>query len=545
MRKGGKSGDGDGRQGGPGGGQSKKLCQVFLRNLPLAMLEPDIETMLAECGPIKRIDLIKTTDADTGAKHSRGFGFVTFALESDASKAVSTIHRKRVMGREVSCEIALKKGAKREGNGRDQQRGGPHVSQPGPPAAAAKAESTTEGGEPAASTYGGGVAVGGKQPGKTPAPPRNEAPQKASSSVEVETAVEREVAGMAVEGNKAKPSSREGQLAAAIAAAEATGLGKKEARKVARKAMKKELKRKAKERARVKKEEQAKLDAAAAEQATSAPAEETGSGDAGVDEGEAEAIDPKAAKLLGDAKTLLIFGVADDLTAKQLQKRVKKYATVSACTLEENERSYFPSGRIARVVCAGKEGTRKIITGIDGHTVHGRTLRARRLMEIVPGHDVRQQKQQRLIVRNLNFHAKEEDLAKAFSEFGPLAEVHIPTVKVTSQRRVKGSDEQETVTQDRSRGFGFVQFLCPRDAARVVKDHGVLKISGRDAAVDYSITKEKYNALKQGAPGTPTAGVAAGDGDGDDAEREDDVGGGGGDDDDEGSMDVDSDEEDD
>lgn len=36
---------------------------------------------------------------------------------------------------------------------------------------------------------------------------------------------------------------------------------------------------------------------------------------------------------------------------------------------------------------------------------------------------MRQQKQQRLIVRNLNFHAKEEDLARAFSEFGPLAEV--------------------------------------------------------------------------------------------------------------------------
>lgn len=61
--------------------------------------------MLADCGPIKRIDLIKTTDAETGAKHSRGFGFVTFALESDASKAVNTIHRKR-----CACSFALSGG---------------------------------------------------------------------------------------------------------------------------------------------------------------------------------------------------------------------------------------------------------------------------------------------------------------------------------------------------------------------------------------------------------------------------------------------------
>lgn len=51
--------------------------------------------MLGECGPIKRIDLIKTTNAETGAKLSRGFGFVTFALEADASKAVNTVHGKR------------------------------------------------------------------------------------------------------------------------------------------------------------------------------------------------------------------------------------------------------------------------------------------------------------------------------------------------------------------------------------------------------------------------------------------------------------------
>lgn len=56
-------------------------------------------------------------------------------------------------------------------------------------------------------------------------------------------------------------------------------------------------------------------------------------------------------------------------------------------------------------------------------------------------------------------------------------QVHIPTVRVTSQKRIRGTDDQETVTEDRSRGFGFVQFLCPRDAARVVKVRKELSLS--------------------------------------------------------------------
>lgn len=36
--------------------------------------------------------------------------------------------------------------------------------------------------------------------------------------------------------------------------------------------------------------------------------------------------------------------------------------------------------------CQSKESVRKIIAGIDSHTVHGKTLRARRLLETVPGH---------------------------------------------------------------------------------------------------------------------------------------------------------------
>lgn len=54
--------------------------------------------------------------------------------------------------------------------------------------------------------------------------------------------------------------------------------------------------------------------------------------------------------------------------------------------------------------------------------------------------DVRLQKQQRLIVRNLNFHAKEEDLAEAFSVFGPLSEV---SEEATNTRCGRGSQIQQ------------------------------------------------------------------------------------------------------
>lgn len=57
---------------------------------------------------------------------------------------------------------------------------------------------------------------------------------------------------------------------------------------------------------------------------------------------------------------------------------------MSSLSLEENERGYLPAGRIARVICVLKEGTKKVIARIDGHTVHGQTLRVRRLMEILP-----------------------------------------------------------------------------------------------------------------------------------------------------------------
>ncbi len=45
-------------------------------------------------------------------KESRGFGFIKFALEDDARKAVNGLEGKIVLGKKVRAEIARRKGGK-------------------------------------------------------------------------------------------------------------------------------------------------------------------------------------------------------------------------------------------------------------------------------------------------------------------------------------------------------------------------------------------------------------------------------------------------
>lgn len=251
----------------------------------------------------------------------------------------------RVMGREISCEIALKKGAKREGHGRDQ---GGQAPQPG--AAPTTTASKTGGGKATTSTYGGGGVGGGTRGASTAAPAHGSSnkPVAASSNEEVagaesEARSKKHQAGDKAEAAQGKVSKtgddaeeRLTPIAAAMATVVAAGgeggavLSRKEARKAARKLVKKDIKRKAKERAKDRKEAQAALDAAAAKAAPPASTVDTkaASGDAGAEgegeDGNDEPLDPKAAKLSADARTVLVFGVADNLSAKKLQKRLKK-----------------------------------------------------------------------------------------------------------------------------------------------------------------------------------------------------------------------------
>ncbi|CAO1633394.1 unnamed protein product [Sympodiomycopsis kandeliae] len=74
--------------------------QVFAGNLAFATTESDLKQLFSEVGPVANIQII------TRGTRSLGYCFVTFENESDAAKAVTTLNKRVVQGREINVEGA-------------------------------------------------------------------------------------------------------------------------------------------------------------------------------------------------------------------------------------------------------------------------------------------------------------------------------------------------------------------------------------------------------------------------------------------------------
>jgi hypothetical protein len=79
--------------------------------------------------------------------------------------------------------------------------------------------------------------------------------------------------------------------------------------------------------------------------------------------------------------------------------------------------------------------------------------------------------------------------------FGPILEAEVPTVTV------KGVQEK--------RGFGFVTFAFPEDAAKAVGAQEVMKVRGREVAVDLCLGRHEYENKRQETRDQELKGVAA------------------------------------
>ncbi len=76
--------------------------KVYVGNLPFSVTDEDVRAMFSEFGEITEAVLIK----DKFSGRSKGFGFVTFADEESANKAIAAMNGKEVQGRELKVTEA-------------------------------------------------------------------------------------------------------------------------------------------------------------------------------------------------------------------------------------------------------------------------------------------------------------------------------------------------------------------------------------------------------------------------------------------------------
>ncbi|RME79872.1 MAG: RNA-binding protein [Methanobacteriota archaeon] len=76
--------------------------KVYVGNLPWSTKEDELRELFSSYGDIEEVVVIR--DRMTG--RSKGFGFVTFANDEDADKAISEMDGKEVGGRNIKVSEA-------------------------------------------------------------------------------------------------------------------------------------------------------------------------------------------------------------------------------------------------------------------------------------------------------------------------------------------------------------------------------------------------------------------------------------------------------
>ena len=92
------------------------MKKLYVGNLPFSTTEEELREIFEQHGPTVSVRVI--TDRETG--RSRGFGFVEFAEEGNAEKALQALNGKDIGGRSLRVNEAQD----RQGGGRGGGRGG-------------------------------------------------------------------------------------------------------------------------------------------------------------------------------------------------------------------------------------------------------------------------------------------------------------------------------------------------------------------------------------------------------------------------------------
>ncbi|PKY51240.1 RNA-binding domain-containing protein [Rhizophagus irregularis] len=164
-------------------------------------------------------------------------------------------------------------------------------------------------------------------------------------------------------------------------------------------------------------------------------------------------------------RTIVLQDLPKNLTRKKIYKKIRKFGYVQDMKFPNGENSTD----IVHVIFKSVKDANDALLHLDGHTFHGLTMSAKLLSKA-------NDKKGRLIVRNIPWQYREQELLKIFSRYGEVIEVNLP-------RKFIGGP---------LRGFAYIQYTNPKYAEKAIGELNETKHHGRTIAVDWALPKDKY-----------------------------------------------------
>ncbi|XP_014664183.1 PREDICTED: RNA-binding protein 28-like [Priapulus caudatus] len=176
--------------------------------------------------------------------------------------------------------------------------------------------------------------------------------------------------------------------------------------------------------------------------------------------------------------TVVILGLNDGISSDELNNKLKKEKNLQSVEFPAAGREQPTAMVTFRTIGSAIKSKRKI----NGQEFKGCRMQAFLLADEgkAPTQDPGSLKRMRLIARNVSFKCTEEDLKKAFLVYGEVVEVVMP----------KKPDGKKA-------GFAFVQFANIESASKAITGMNARELMGRKIAVDWALSKDKYQSIVQ------------------------------------------------